>query len=137
MEKKTVPEHLQTGILGETLAAEYLKDRGFFLIERNYRKKWGEIDLILKKDTTIHFVEVKTVSYETVEDLKEAVSHGTYRPEENVHFRKLQRLGRAMQSWLLENEEQLDFQLDVLTVRMVPREKYAVVDVIENVYLDT
>lgn len=136
MEHTVGPQHIQTGKRGEDLAEKYLKNKGFLTIKRNYRKKWGEIDLIMRKGQRIHFVEVKTVSYETVQALKLAVSYGTYRPEENVHDRKLQRLGRAIQTWRSEKREAGAFQLDVLTVRMVPREKYAVVDVIEGVVLN-
>ena len=128
-----MPKHIKIGALGESLAANYLKNLGFSMIERNYRKKWGEIDLIVSKDKRVHFIEVKTVSYETKGKLEQNVSYGTYRPEENVHFRKLQRLSRAIETWIAEKGHTGDFQLDVVTVRMVPHEKYAVVDLIENV----
>jgi len=64
------------GDLGEKIICNYLKDNGFDIIERNYQKPWGEIDIIVKKQEVIHFVEVKTVtlnnpeivSYETLLD---------------------------------------------------------------------
>ena len=122
----------QTGDLGEEVACKYLENKGFSVIERNYLRKWGEIDIIAEKVVAgankLYFVEVKTVSYETIADLKQAVSRDTYRPEENVHFAKRMRLGRAIQTWITEHKHVGDFQIDVLTVRMVPREKYAVVD---------
>jgi len=127
------PEHLKTGALGEDLARDYLEKRGFTLVGRNYRKKWGEIDLIMQKDATVHFVEVKTVSYETVSELKEAISRGTFKPEDRVSRNKLARLRRTIETWIAEKREDRAFQLDIATVRMVPREKYAVVDVIENI----
>lgn len=136
MEHSGKAQHLQTGELGEDLALHYFEQRGFALIERNYRKKWGEIDLILERAEKIHFIEVKAVSYETREALDRAVSHGTYRPEERVHEKKLARLSRAIQTWLLKNGEGRDFQLDVCTVRIVPHETYAIVDVIERVMIE-
>lgn len=45
---------------GEDLAASYLKNRGYRILERNYRCRLGEIDMIAEKDADIHFVEVKT-----------------------------------------------------------------------------
>lgn len=47
---------------GEDIAAEYLIKQGFKIIDRNYRKPWGEIDIICQApDKTLVFVEVKTV----------------------------------------------------------------------------
>lgn len=133
MEHSNIPEHLQIGVLGEDIACAHLEEKGFVLVERNYRKKWGEIDLIMKNDSKLHFVEVKTVSHGTIMELRTAVARKTYRPEERVDGRKLKRLGRAIETWRLEKREGGDFQLDVVTVRVVPREKYAAVEVIEQV----
>jgi len=52
----------ELGRLGENFAAEYLKKRGYRIIERNNRKKWGELDIVaIAPDKTLVFVEVKTV----------------------------------------------------------------------------
>jgi putative endonuclease len=128
-------EHLKVGRLGENIAAEWLGNTGFLIKDRHYLRKWGEIDLIAARAGIVHFVEVKTVSYETMEELDNAVAHGMFRPEENVHEAKLKRLYRAIESWIGEKKYKGEYQLDVLTVRMVPREKYAVLDLIENVTL--
>ena len=48
-----------SGAWGEDLALRYLTRRGYILVERNYRTRYGEIDLILRKDDTLVFVEVK------------------------------------------------------------------------------
>ena len=56
MTKKT-----ELGKLGEDLACRYLVDKGYKIIERNFRKPWGELDVIAKSpDKTLIFVEVKT-----------------------------------------------------------------------------
>ena len=49
----------QVGTEKEILAAEYLKKKGYFIIEKNYRVRQGEIDLIARDGTCIVFVEVK------------------------------------------------------------------------------
>jgi putative endonuclease len=126
----------ETGSLGERIAARYLQDHGFVVLEMNYLKKWGEIDVIAKKDDKIHFVEVKTVSYETKLDLEAAVTHGTWRPEENVHRHKLQKLARAIDSWIRERKWTGGWQVDVIAVRVVPRETYASVKYLNNIILD-
>ncbi len=46
--------------MGEDLAAQYLIEKGFEILSRNYRTKIGEIDLIVRKDDFLVFVEVKT-----------------------------------------------------------------------------
>ena len=113
------------------------------ILDTNYLKKWGEIDIVARetdqkqtKPTTIHFVEVKTVSYETKLDLQRAVSRGTWRPEENVHFKKIQSLNRVIESWLSEKGLDTDWQIDVIAVRLVLGEKYASVNYIPNVVFD-
>ncbi len=123
------------GAYGEDIAAKYLERKGFRIVGRNYLKKWGEIDVIVQKDSKIHFVEVKTVSYGTKEELKRAVSYGTWRPEENAHQYKVKKLSRAIESWLAEKNWQGDWQIDVVGVRIVPRETYATVKYIDNVIL--
>ncbi len=53
----------ELGRWGEDRACEYLVDRGFKIIDRNFRKPWGELDIVAKyKDGTLVFVEVKTVN---------------------------------------------------------------------------
>lgn len=122
-----------TGDLGETLACVYFEKQGFSIICRNYRKSWGELDIIARKAGIIHFIEVKTVSYETKDLLFKAVSHGTWRPEEQVHEQKLKKLRRAIQTWLAENSWEGSWQVDVVGVRCVPRETYYTVNYISNV----
>ena len=130
-------KHNEIGKTGEGIASEWLASKGFAILERNYLKKWGEIDIVAHETNgRIHFVEVKTVSYETKGDLERAVSYGTWRPEENVHKNKQQRLSRAIQSWLIEHPECVDWQIDIIAVRMVPDEKYAKVYLLDNVIFE-
>lgn len=48
------------GIKGERLTIKYLKKQGYKILEKNYSTKFGEADIIAKKDNNIVFVEVKT-----------------------------------------------------------------------------
>ena len=54
--------HILAGRKGEKTAARYLKHQGYHVVELNYRSKFGEIDIIAKKDGVTHFVEVKARS---------------------------------------------------------------------------
>ncbi len=136
----------KTGDLGEEIAAKYLKNKGFRVLARNYRKKYGEIDIVARgtgnrsessvpheTGAVIHFVEVKSVSYETREKMDWAVSHETWRPEELVHAFKLNQIRKAAETWIFENNWAGEVQVDVVAVRMVPRERYATVKYIPGV----
>jgi len=50
----------ETGLLGETIAAKFLRSRGYLIIETNFFTPFGEIDLVAKKDGYTIFIEVKT-----------------------------------------------------------------------------
>lgn len=61
------------GVLGELFAARHMRDNGYMLVMSNYRCRFGEIDVIGKKDGYICFVEVKTRSENAIYEPKEAV----------------------------------------------------------------
>ena len=102
------------GSLGEDLACRFLMKHAFSIIDRNYRKSYGEIDIIAKKAGNIHFIEVKSVSRENID----SISHETdsYNPEENIHPMKLKRLLKTAQIYLLEKDIQSEWQMDALAV---------------------
>lgn len=123
----------EIGDTGEQIASQYLQNIGFSLIERNYWRKWGEIDLIVSKNNKIHFVEVKTVSHATIAELEVAVLRGTWRPEEQVHQFKLHQIHKALETWVSERAYEGEWQIDVIAMRIVPRETYACVNYIQNI----
>ena len=123
----------EVGNLGEQIAAQYLTNHGYQILAKNYQKKYGEIDLIGEKAAQVHFVEVKTVSYETKRALEWAVSHETWQPEEQVHQFKLHQIHKVLEVWLAEHNYQGNWQIDVAAMQLVPREKLAVVKHIENI----
>ena len=73
--------NLETGKIGENFAKEYLKKKGYNIIEQNYRSKFAEIDLVTKDRKELVFVEVRT---------KRGEMFGT--PEETLNKRKLRKL---------------------------------------------
>ena len=73
MEKRSYNKR-QVGTEKENLAAEYLKKKGYFIIEKNYRVRQGEIDLIARDGMCIVFVEVKYRTNGRSGDALEAVT---------------------------------------------------------------
>ena len=63
------------GITGEAEAAKYLESKGFNILEKNYRYKKAEIDLIARKDKLLVFAEIKTRSSEKFGFPEEFVSN--------------------------------------------------------------
>ena len=171
---KEPTEKQKIGQIGEDSACKWLEANGYKVIERNYLKKWGEIDIVTKKGSKIHFVEVKSVSRslddvthvtqgrvigkmnavlggmgkgcEVVKDYDDKnFSHSNnemrhfddYQPEDNMHPWKLQRLGRAVQSYLLDRNvsDDVDWQFDLATVHVDTGKKISNVFLMEDIVL--
>ena len=108
----------ELGNLGEKLACEYLVKNGYKIIGRNYRIKFGEIDIICQKkrklfsrsDKTIHFVEVKTLS-----------GNNNFYPEDHVNYKKQNKYKRLVEIWLEKNKFPQNYpcQVDIIAVSMV------------------
>lgn len=115
------------GDIGEDIACVWLKKQNFLILERNYLKKYGEIDIVAVKDNIIHFFEVKSGT-------KGEKGH---RPEENVHNLKIQRLKRVIQTYLTERKYGLDaeFQFHIVVVSMNLSTHRARVKLMENIIL--
>lgn len=127
----TKTEKQEIGQIGEDIATRFLVKHGFEVILRNYRKKYGEIDIICRKEGKIHFVEVKTVS-------QAYVSHGTndqHRPEDNIHEAKLKRIGRTIEAYLFEYDFENEWQFDAITVELNKNDKTARIRMLSDLVL--
>ena len=105
----------KVGDIGESVAVQFLESKGFKVVARNYRKPWGEIDIIAEKGNTVRFVEVKSVSREIFTDGSREMD---YRPEELVDTRKLRKLARTAALYMEEHRDEREFQIDAVTVIM-------------------
>jgi putative endonuclease len=116
-----------------------LQKHGYVILDRNYLKKWGELDIVAKKGKKIHFVEVKSVSRDlsNVNHETSAKENDTYRAEDNMHPRKLQRLARAVQSYLLEKDipDDIEWQFDLATVHIDANKRLSRVFLLEDIIL--
>jgi putative endonuclease len=85
----------ELGQLGEQLAAEHLVRRGFRIVERNYRTRWGELDIVAFDGRTLAFCEVKT----------RRMPGGGASPLEAVRPFKRSRVRKMAGSWLIERTD--------------------------------
>lgn len=121
-------ERKELGNLAENLAGRYLESRGYEIIERNYRKPWGEIDLIVFKDGVCIFVEVKANS-------REFAGTGTFDPELRVDQRKLGKIIKTAELYMTDKNARAgyDWQVDVVSVTFIESEKKAKIKHFKNV----
>ena len=116
----------KTGDLGEEIACRYLRESGYALLNRNYWRPWGEIDIVAELGEKLCFFEVKT-----------AVSGGsreTVTPETNLHSGKLQRFDRIVQSYLWEKRIQQgrEWAFQAILVLLDMERRQARVEVVED-----
>lgn len=113
------------GDIGEDIALKFLIDGGYCFIERNYRKKYGEIDLVFTKGSRYVFVEVKT---------REKQASGTFLPEDSVNYAKAHKLRRICEIYLSEHNlfPERGWQIDVIAVTIDKVKKSAKIRHIEN-----
>lgn len=120
------------GLLGEDVACKFLMKQGYSILERNYTRKWGEIDIIAQKGEKRYFVEVKSTQVDSID----SVTHVTNRPEENMHAWKMMRLRRVVETYLISMRlGYVDWQFDLLVVYLDIKNRKARVRVVENVIL--
>lgn len=95
------------GKWGEAKAADYLKDKGYIILEKNYRTPYGEIDLIALDQQTVVFVEVKTRR-----------THTFGFPEDSVTESKRAHIIHSAQAYM-ENMGNLDWRIDVIAISLI------------------
>jgi len=106
----------EVGKIGEEIAAEFLRKKGYKILDRNYKfqipgdLQRGEIDIVAKKGDAICFVEVKTLKDPKIEIF----------PEDKINFSKKKKLIATAESWLIKNKIPLDskWQIDVISVEI-------------------
>ena len=104
----------ELGAIGENLAAEYLKNKGFSVVERNFRTRHLEIDLICENETHLLFVEVKTRT-----DTGGISRYG--RPGAAVDAKKRQHLTDAANNYLRAHPQAKKPRIDVVEVYVCRR----------------
>lgn len=138
----------KTGKIGEDIAVNFLKTKGYKVLTRNYTKKWGEIDIVALNKGVLHFIEVKSKSVTTLnsefsrekvirETEKDDVSRekSTKRPEENVHPQKVKRLRRVIDTYLSDSGVNKDWQFDIISLYLDFSTKEAKMEFIKDIVI--
>lgn len=104
----------ELGYFGEKIAEKYLKNKGYQILDKNYSfrilgPQKGEVDLVVKKEGVICFVEVKTLTSDKI-----------ILPEEKVDYIKQRKIIKTAESWLMKNKIPLDskWQIDVIAIEI-------------------
>jgi putative endonuclease len=111
-----------TGILGEKIAGEFLKKRGYRILEANYRCPEGEIDLIARHKDYLVFIEVRA---------KRSLAFGT--PEESITAAKREKL-RTVAARYQQTHDNLPqlWRIDVVAIELDSKSKPSRIELIEN-----
>lgn len=124
MPKKRSATTAETGRLGETLALEYLTGLRYSIDRTNYRKSYGEVDIIARDGGTLVFIEVKT---------RRSSAFGS--GFEAVDARKQRQISRIAQEYLQANRlEDMPARFDVIAVRLDRANGPAAIDHVKNAF---
>lgn len=101
-----MPSRTSKGRAAEELAARFLAGRGFQVLERNYRTRRGELDIIARQGDTLCIIEVRSREGESA-----------YVPEAGLSAEKIKHLRRTAQSFLQKHRlSRLGVRLDLLVI---------------------
>lgn len=114
---------LDTGNRGEDIASDYLKEKGFVIIDRNFRIRGGEIDIIATKDNLLVFIEVKT---------RTSIRFGT--GFEAITPWKLKALIKTAQFYKMTHKGLPEgMRIDAVCVMIDPGDSHSSIEHIENI----
>lgn len=115
----------ELGYLAENIAARYLESGGYEILDKNYRKPWGEIDVIALKNDVVVFVEVKANKQETA----------GFNPEIRADWNKMRKIKRTAMLYLEREmgDTAREWQIDVIAVTFDLARKKAKIRHFKNV----
>ena len=109
------------GDWGEKIAVNYLMKQGYEILDRNYKTKLGELDIVAKEGDIIVFVEVKTRS-----------SRSFGLPQESVNFKKQNKIMRMAMQYLQNRGLRGTWRIDVVAIVMDKNRRVENIDLIRN-----
>ena len=116
------------GTWAENYVAQYLVSKRYNILSKNYRKKWGEIDIVAEKEGVLVFVEVKANKKEI----------NGFEPENRVNPEKLRRLNRVVQTYLVSKKysTEQNWQIDIVSLTLVRDKELVKIKHFKNIDVD-
>lgn len=97
----------EIGKTGETMAVAFLQEKGYKVLEQNWRYKKIEIDIIATKNNVLHIIEVKT---------RRTIKFG--HPEESITERKMTQLKKGAEIYQFQYPEWKEISFDILAITL-------------------
>jgi putative endonuclease len=125
-------EHNEIGKIGENITKTFLMKHGFSVIETNYRTRYGEIDIIAKKDNKLRFIEVKSIKVRDFDRLDGL----SVQPEDNLTFAKWSKFAISVQTYLRHKNvpHEMKWQIDLACVYINTETREGKVKLLENIH---
>jgi len=114
------------GKFAEKVAENYLKGEGFKILEKNFRKPWGEIDIIAKIGDALVFVEVKANSQEFRSE--------DFSPETRVDEKKIRKITKTAKTYI--GDRDVSWRVDIVSITFIKSENKAKITHFKNVAED-
>ncbi|GAB4154477.1 MAG: YraN family protein [Winogradskyella sp.] len=114
-------QHNELGKKGEQLAADFLVENNYHILERNYRFDRAEVDIIAKKDDILAIIEVKTRS---------SLDFGN--PQDFVKPKQIKNLVKAVDEYIIENDLDVEVRFDIIAI--VKENKNYNIEHLENAF---
>lgn len=117
------------GIFAENIAQKYLQDRGYKILDLNYKRKFAEIDIIAELENKIVFCEVKA-NLGNNQNYEQEI----YSPEKRVDLEKFKKLANAAQMYINDRGlSEKEWQIDIVSVVINPESKKAKIRHFKNI----
>jgi putative endonuclease len=98
-------EHNELGKIGEELAVDFLKEKGYEILEMNWTFQKAEVDIIAQKENILAVVEVKTRS---------SIDFGS--PQDFVKPKKIKLLVKAVNEYVVSNDLDVEVRFDIIAI---------------------
>src|SRR5688572_26726889 len=116
-------EHNEIGKTGESIVKAFLMKQGFDILDTNYATRYGELDIVAKKDKVIRFIEVKSIKVRSFDNLENL----GVRPEDNLTKNKHSKFLISTQIYLKNKgiAESQKYQIDLACIYINPETREA------------